>query len=484
MFLMKKTIILLSCIIVAIASCNPAEDTRYFAPEVEFTAATVPVSSDAGTVNLVLTLSRAVQDAIQINLNVTSPLEQGVQYNISASTVVIPAGETQAVVQVTLADDEIWTEESWIEMAIVPGELYTVDPEGNCICRIEVGKIINLPFLKIIAPESEITTNPYLAETLHFVLESNRAVGSDTPVTLSFDSAELPAVVLPAGATQVAFDLDIPNRDICGLDRITTLSIVTNKGVYVPDPQLGALDIRLYDPVPDFSRFLKTQASNNGEGYVIRQAILGPDGVWNGNQTVDLGPVSDGSGYLRNFKNMAIHASFNCMCNTSVSQLFRFPDLCPNLTYPSPVAILDYGNDQNHREFFPADSVMRFVPDKGETEKGSIYLEKPRTFVARYGSYAEWQAGTSNYDRAWILDSRATGGDLAASTHPAFTGQISVTLQRLEGRFDFTNADAPVLITAWFSCDHEMFMKDIDNTLYDVIQEDGLWKVKYKLWPR
>jgi len=65
-----------------------------------------------------------------------------------------------------------------------------------------------------------------------------------------------------------------------------------------------------------------------------------------------------------------------------------------------------------------------------------------------------------------------------------------VTLVRLEGSFDFTNTSEPVLVTAWFRSDSDKFMaadvdhqKDPAGTL-GLVQEDGLWKVEYKLWPR
>jgi hypothetical protein len=88
------------------------------------------------------------------------------------------------------------------------------------------------------------------------------------------------------------------------------------------------------------------------------------------------------------------------------------------------------------------------------------------------------------------MDSRATGGDIDASTHTALTGAISVTLVKLEGTFDFSNSSEPVLVTAWFESDSESFMKadsvngkDPASTL-GLTKEGGAWKVEYKLWPR
>jgi hypothetical protein len=65
-----------------------------------------------------------------------------------------------------------------------------------------------------------------------------------------------------------------------------------------------------------------------------------------------------------------------------------------------------------------------------------------------------------------------------------------VTLERLQGRFDFTDLTQPIFVTAWFSSDSDQFMKaDPDHGkdpagTYAVSEEDGLWKVEYKIWPR
>jgi len=479
--------------LMAAVSCRQAEDTRYFAPEVNFAAATYTVDADSGALDVEVQLSRAAEQAFEIGLYVTSSLKEDAQFTMGAHKLTIAAGEQSGTVHIAFTSDEIWDESSWIELQIAPGERYTVNPDANCATLIAVSKTIALPVLRLVAA-GDCETNPYRAETLHFEVQSTIAARSDVNVTLDFDGlacgtdylvngGTTNGFTLPEGAKQAGFDITFVKKDISGYDKTCALALVAQKGEYAIASDGASVEVHLCDPSIDFSTFLKTKALNNGEGYQVRQAIQAPDGSWEGNKTVDLNVSSDGSNYLRNFKNMYMHPSFSCMACSSVSQLFRLPDFCPNLVYPSPVAILDYGNNQDHREFSAVDSLMRFVLDKGETAKGKIYLHAPRTFVARYGDYAAWQEDLPA-GKAWVVDSRATKGDIMASTHAALTGVISVTLEKLEGTFDFTNSDAPVLITAWFSSDDDLFMKDYDASKYIVTQEDGLWKVNYKFWPR
>ena len=495
---MRRYIILLAALLVA-AACRQAQDTRYFAPAVEFGSAQYAVSPEAGGLDIDIHLSRPAPQAFNIGLNIDSSLEEGLQYRIASTTVPIAAGQQDASVHVDLVDDEIWVESAWIELILKPGERYTLDP-AKSVARVDVSKVIDMPIFRLIAPAEPVETNPFLAETLSFQLEGDRNTSKDMDVVLDFGDlvygtdyrikgSETPGFIYPAGARSHVFQVEILRKDESGYDREAVLTVIPQRGKYSVDPDHDSATLHLSDPVVDFSALLRTPALQNGQGYQVRQAILAADGSWSGNTTVDLDVSSEGSNYLRNLRNMYDHPSFSCLANASVSQLFRFNDLIPLYVYPNETAILDYGNDQGHREFSPADSLMRFVLDKGETLKGGIYLDKPRTFVAVIGSYAGWQAKSSG-EFAWVKDSRANQGDIFASTHPAISGRISVTLEKLEGRFDFTNSDTPVVITTWFSSDTDKFMqadtangKDPAST-YAVTKEDGLWKVEYKLWPR
>ena len=489
-----KRIIILIAVLTAAAACRQAEDTRYFAPAVEFGSAQYAVSAGDGGLDIDIHLSRPASQAFTIGLNIDSSLEEGVQYRVASTSVSIAAGQQDASVHVDLVDDEIWVENAWIELILKPGERYTLDP-AKSVARVDISKVIEMPIFRLIAPENPVETNPFLAETLSFKLEGDRDTPKELDVVLDFGDlvygtdyrikgSDTPGFTYPAGTRSHVFEVEILKKDESGYDREATLTVLPQRGKYSVDPDHGSATLHLSDPVIDFSALLRTPALQNGQGYQVRQAIKATDGSWNGNTTVDIGVSSDGSNYLRNFRNMYDHPSFGCMANASVSQLFRFNDLMPLYIYPNDITVLDYGNDQNHREFSPADSLMRFVLDKGETKKGGIYLNKPRTFVAFIGPRAEWT------NSIWPADSKKTGGDIFASTHPSLQGRISVTLEKLEGRFDFTDSDAPAVVTAWFSSDTDKFMQaDTVNdkdpaAIYAVTKEDGLWKVEYKLWPR
>ena len=496
---MKRYALLLLAFLTA-AACGQVEDTRYFAPAVEFGSASYNVAAGDGGLDIDVLLSRAATQDLHIGLVISSSLEDNVQYRISAKAIEIPSGGQSARLHVDLVDDEIWVESAWIELLLVPGQRYTLDPDKPCTTRLNISKVINMPIFRLVPPEEDILVNPFLAPVVTFQLEGDRETVADLPVELDF--GELVAGVdyqivggsgsgftYPAGARSHTFQVQILQKDQSGFEGQATLTVIPKRGKYSVDPDQASATIRMSDPVVDFSPLWRSSAQNGGTGYQMRQAFLAADGTWSGSTNADMWISSEGCNYLRTFRNMYDHPSFSCRANASVSQMFRLSDLFPNYVYPNATAILDYGNDQGHREFSPADSLMRFVLTPGETKKGTIHLGQPRTFTAFIGSYAAWQ-DKSTGENAWIKDSRATKGDIFASTHAALTGTISVTLERLEGTFDFTDLSQPILVTAWFSSDSDMFMKADEANgkdpagTYDAVLEDGLWKLSYKIWPR
>ena len=497
---MRKTVILLLSGLAFLAvSCREAQDTRYFGPEIEFAEEAYAAAAESGGVDVTLRFSRPAPASFKVGLNFSGSLREDVQFQVPSHTLDVAAGATEAQFHIGLVNDEIWDEASWIDISIAPGDRYTVNPNGKCAARVNVTKSVVLSTLRFAAAEP-VVTNPFHAETLHFEVTADRPPKNDLPVVLDLgglvpgedcliDGGTNAGFIFPAGADKAAFDLSILFKDESGYDRHAVLALVQQKGVYVVASEGGSVDVNLSDPSVDFSPLFKTAALQNGDGYQVRQAFLGADGSWIGNTTADMGVSSAGSNYLRTFRNMYDHPSFGCRANASISQMFRLSDLFPNYLYPNSTAILDYGNDQGHREFSPADSLMRFVLDPGETKKGTIHFHSPKTFVAFIGSYSAWQDKSSG-ENAWVKDAKATKGDIFASTHSAITGQISVTLERLEGTFDFTNSTEPVLVTAWFRSDSDMFMKADEANgktpaeTYAVTQEDGLWKVSYRFWPR
>lgn len=467
-------------------SCKEARDTRFFAPELEFEEATYSVSSDGGGVDVAIRLSRPAPMAFQIGLNFGGSLQEGVHFTVPSHSLDVAEGAHEAAFHVSLIDEQIWDEESWIDVALSPGSRYTVNAAGNCTARIQVKKTLVLPVLELELVEGDPEMNPFLPQPLYLQISTPRAPKADLAVQLSLgdllpgadyllDLGSTAEVMFPEGATSVAFRLDIVQKDVSGYDKTVPVTMVPVAGKYGVATEGGSVDLHLSDPLVDFKSLWRTPAQV-GEGYQVRQAIKNAAGEWNGNLAANVKLSAEGSNYLRNLRNMS-SATFGCMSNEVGLHILRLAEFFPNLRKTSGDAIVDYGNSSNTRGFSPVDSLFRFVLDPGSTTQGRLLLGSPRIFTAFTGNYTAWHNG-------WKDDSKATDGNIFASVSPIITGRIDVTLERLEGRFDLSDSSNTLLFTAWFSCSHPEFMKDVNFENLAAVKEGELWKVEYKLWPR
>lgn len=482
---MKRFSILL--LILSLWACQQAEDTRYFAPELCFEAADYSVQASQGGADVVITFSRPATMDFQIDLIITSGLQEGVQYSVPSHSLAVAKGASEARLHITLVDDEIWDESSYIDILLTPGERYTIDPAKACATRVNISKQVVIPVLRLSVPEAQLEVNPYLAPTVTLQLSADKAPLSDLEVDLQpeglvpgagflIDGKASSAILLPAGVTEGSYTVQILKIDQSGLDEQFTLSMSAQKGKYGVGTEGASVSIHLSDPAVDFKPLWKT-AAQVGEGYQFRQAILAGDGEsWSGNQAANMTVSSAGSSYLKSLRNMG-NSTFGCMSNEVGLHILRLAEFFPKLRTTSGDAIVDYGNNSNTRGFSPVDSLFRFVLDPGSTTEGALLLDSPRTFTAFVGDYTSWQAN-------WQKDSYATGGDIFASTNPIITGRVDVTLVKLEGRFNLSDASNTLLFTAWFSCDSPQFMDGVNFDTLGAEQDGDLWKVEYKLWPR
>ena len=467
-------------------SCTQEQDSRFFAPEIAFVQGNYSVTSDAGGLDLGIALSRPAPVAMTVDFNTKSSLQEDVQFKLNTHSLSLKEGDSTASIHVSLMDDEIWDKESWIEIILSPGTRYTLNPDNFCVARIDISKDVQLPQLSLVV-SSELEINPYLPETFNCVLESSIKPTTNIDVQLEFgdlvcgkdyliNGGTSPVVVFPAGTDWIPFKVSILHKDISGLDKHAVLSIVPQKGVYVPAEGESSVDVHLYDPVVDFSRLLRT-AAQMGEGHQLRQAIKTAAGGWDGNLAANVTVTSEGSNYLKSLKNLDT-VNYGCPSVAVGLHILRLPDFFPTLRTTSGDAILDYGNNNNTRGFSAVDSLFRFVLDKGSATQGTLALARPRTFTAVVGDYTAWKD-------IWKADANSTGGNVLASVNPVITGRVNVTLERLEGRFDLSSSSETMLFTVWLSSDSPAFMEGVNLETIGAVREDnGSWRVEYKLWPR
>lgn len=490
---MKKTIsIIIAAASLLFASCRQQEDTRVFSPMVEFEGTEYVAAAEGPGVDLTLRLSHPAQLDFTVGISLSGDLVEGRQFFVESHEIPVSKGQESIKAHLSFAQDEIWNEESDIRVTLLPGLRYTVDPNGKCMTTVKVTKAQTLPVVSVVCLEERTVTNPFLAETLRFAIETKIAPREDISVDVVFgdlvagrdfllDGSEDASVALAAGQTRAEFEVTIVRRDESGIDMNLELGVQTKAGVYVAAEGTPCM-IRLYDPVVDFSPIQKTAALNNGIGHQIRQAVRSADGTWNGNTAADFYVPQTGSNYLSSNRNL-MDSQWLCKIVSPGSNALRLTELFPDFAYPKELCIADYAANSTARNFSACDSLFRFVLDYGSTKQGAIMLGERRELYCYIAERAAWEDGENPY-KAWQQDSKATKGDIDASTSPLIKGKVSVFIEKIEGRFDFTDAADTMVFSVWYSSDSPHFMHDVDFETIAAEKDGECWRVDYKFWPR
>lgn len=475
-----------------LASCRQQEDTRVFSPMVEFEGTEYVTAAEGPGIELMLRLSHPAQVDFTVGISLSGNLEEGRQFYADSHDIPVSKGQETLKARLTFNQDEIWNEESEIRVTLLPGLRYTVDPQGKCMTTVKVTKAQTLPVISVICLEDRTVTNPFLAETMRFALESKIAPREDISVDIKFgdlvfgkdflvNGSDDTGVALAAGQTRTEFELNILRMDESGIDKEIEVGVETKSGVYVAADGNPCM-IRLYDPSVDFTPIQKTAALNNGLGHQLRQAIKAADGSFGGNTAFDVFVPVSGSNYLSSNRNL-MDSQWLCKIVSPGSNALRLTDLFPDFAYPNELTIADYAAAGNGRNFSACDSLFRFVLDYGSQKQGAIMLDRPREFVCAVARRSEWEEGTNPY-KAWQEDSKLTKGDISASTSPLIIERVKVTVERIEGRFDFTSSDQTMMFSVWLRSDSPHFMNGVDLETITAEKDGECWRVDYKLWPR
>lgn len=473
-------------------SCRQQEDTRVFSPTVEFEGTEYTAAAEGSGLDIKLSLSKPASLDFTIGLSLSGDLEEGRQFFTESHELQVRKGDSSVSTRITFAEDEIWNDESEIKITLMPGLRYTVDPAGKCVASVKVTKALTIPVISIVCLDERTVTNPFLAETFHFSLESKMAPREDIMVKIKFGGYEAGKdflvngssdclVPLAVGQMSTEFDLSIVRMDKSGIDETVVVGVEPVSGVYIA-AEGSPCEIRLSDPLVDFQYLKKTAALNGGEGHQIRQAIKSADGSWTGNTALDCIESSTGSNYIRSLRNI-FRTQWLCNAVSPGSNALRISDFFPELAYPNEYTIADYSANSSGRQFSACDSLFRFVLDYDSTTQGTLTTAAPRTFHCYTAKRAAWEEGENPY-KAWQQDSKQTGGIIDASTSPVLEEKITVVLEKLEGRFDLKNSSETMLFTAWLRSDDPRFMRGVDLETIGAVKDGDCWKVEYKLWPR
>ncbi len=486
-----SVIISLFAIITSITSCEKIDNVSNYSPSVYFDTKESTINTQSGAFEIIAKLSRPAPEDISVKFAFSGTAVENDHYTIASREILVEKGESEAIINVTLLNDNIWDPELTLKATIVPGTDYAVNPEMNPEYTVHLTKEIVLPVLSFgNQPENE-HTNPFLAEKLVFTINLDTPAAYDSEVALNIEGdltigadflingGNNNRITLPKGTTGNTFEVQIMKRDAVGVEKHLKLTLDRGTSKYFAvSTEKGSFTVRVSDPEIGFAPIQKTAALLGGSGFQIEQAVKATDGTWSGKVVVNLGYNVSAKNYLRSYKNMSLNTAFGCQSNSPGGDVLRLADMLSFATTDTVIA--DYGVGKTTRFFSPSDSLLRFVAMDEDIMRGTV-TSKPQKFTANIVLKPNWETGT-NGNKQWHIDSKATNGIIANSTYPVIS-TIVVELVKLEGTFDFTQTVPEIVFDAWFKSSSPYFMR-IQPALLDIRKEGELYRVSYRYTPR
>lgn len=485
---LTKALLFVAIITIAF-SCDKDSDNRVKLPIVSFESSQITINTDSGKYDLKLRLSTAASSNFSVKVDLSGTAVENEHFTVASKEITVAQGATEAIYPITILNDNIWDNNLTIKVTIAPSTSYVVDPQLSSQIEIKMTKEIVLPVISF-SDNTTIHTNPFNAEELTFTISSSEILKSNTEFIIESDSdlkigddflingESTNRVTIEKDSNSKEFKLAIKKKDIGGFNKDLKLNIVPvdPKRATISQDK-GSVTIEVIDPLVDLSPMLRTSALLGGAGFQIYQQVKGTDGSWIGRVTLNSSSNTEKRNYLQTHKNMTFFAAFDCNGNTAGGDVLRLADM---LSFEnSDTVIADYGAGKTSRFFSPTDSLLRFVAEGKNIQKGVVTSPKQK-FTANLILKADWETGT-NTNKQWHIDSKATGGDITKSTVPTFH-TMEIWLEKLEGTYDFTG-DAEIIFTAWFKSSSPYFMRIMPANL-DVKKDGDMYKVTYRYYPR
>jgi hypothetical protein len=485
------TIIALFAIIAGTTSCEKIELEGSYSPSIYFETVQSTINTQTGAFDILVKLSKPAPKNLSVKFAFSGTAIENEHYTLASKEITVEAGKSEAVIQVTLLNDNIWDSELTLKATIAPGTDYAVDPKMNPEHTVLLTKEIVLPVLSFTTQPENEHTNPFLSEKLTFTVAFDTPLAYDSEAALNIEGdltigadflingGNTNKITLVKGQLTHSFEVQIKQKDAAGSSK--NLKFTLDRGTskyFAVSSEKGSFTVRVTDPEVGFAPIMKTAALLGGSGFQIEQAVKATDGSWSGKVVVNAGPNFAAKNYLKSYKNMSLNTIFGCQSNSPGGDVLRLADMLLFATTDTVMA--DYGVGKTTRFFSPSDSLLRFVALDENTMKGTV-TAKPQKFSGKILLKADWETGT-NGNKQWHLDSKATGGIIANSTYPVIAN-IDIELVKLEGTFDFTQTLPEIVFDAWFKSTSPYFMR-IQSALLDIKKDGDLYKVSYRYTPK
>lgn len=485
------------------------EDDDPTTPTVSFEQSSLQVyENQGGEIRVKVNLSEPTQKQLQIPIELTGTAVAGTNYIIGdATNVTVDAG---ALFGEIILQPKISTTSDDYNLTITLKQAagFIVDPTKNAVSvTIMDSQKSNLTKVSFVNT-NEILTNPLLAETIDVKVALTEASSKDIVVPLSFNGAvegtdftteglENGSIRIPANALEATFKVKVKSADI-SLEKILEINFVGDSQEYIVDNTRKTATVTMINPEVNFGtsffsdvNLFKFFLLSNGTStqYDAKTAYNIKAYRWNG--TTSLFAIAGGQPYINK------HKTIRNAWDVEVHNWFKKQGWSTSITIPELERWeIQAGDLLNIASCFPADYLaeytkttamigngncfLKFIPTQKDGLKGVVTIPTQDLTVYKAKPEFKWfeytVVSTKNVYN-WYADSRATGGNITASTN---VEPVIIKVENAVGTYDLTTTPATIQFDVTLSSTDTNFAP-ADATVYS--KADGKYTIRYKFIP-
>ncbi|TCN64752.1 hypothetical protein [Acetobacteroides hydrogenigenes] len=485
------------------------EDDDPTTPTVSFEQSSLQVyENQSGEIRVKVNLSEPTQKQVQIPIEVTGTAVAGTNYQIGDTQfVTIDAG---ALLGEVILQPKISTtsEDYTLTITLKQAAGFIVDPTKNTftltILDSQKSNLTKVSF----ANTNEVITNPLLAEAIEVKVALTELSTKDIVVPITITGAtegvdftteglESGSIRIPANALEASFKVKIKSADIVA-EKAVDISISGDTPNYIVDKTKNAAKITLINPEVNFGSSFFTDANlfkffflSNGTStqYDAKTAYNMKGYRWNG--TTSAFATASGQPYINK------HKTIRNAWDVEVHNWFKKQGWSTSITIPELERWeIQTGDLLNIASCFPANYLaeyakttamigngncfLKFIPTQKDGLKGVVTIPTQDLTVYKAKPEFKWfeytVVSTKNVYN-WYADSRATNGNLAASTN---VEPVTIKVENAVGTYDLTTTPATIQIDVTLSSADTNFAP-ADATVYS--KADGKYTIRYKFTP-
>ncbi|MFO7977362.1 MAG: Calx-beta domain-containing protein [Bacteroidales bacterium] len=508
---MKKNLLnlfIIALIAVAFTACKKDEVVP---PTVAFEKNTDQVAENATSALQVLVVAdKAFDMDYSIGYSVSGTAGEGVHYEtIDTKSVVMNAGETEAVIFINPINQTVIDEDKTLVLKLTAGEEYVQDVEASQIDIV----ILDNTTAASDAPQVSFTTegkvtNPYLEEQVEITMGISEAVEKELLVGISFNDVLTEGVdyeveglnasnqlVLAANETSASFTVSLKNTHAAGVDKTFEIGFAAPEVTdYAVKESSNTVAINLVDPVVDLSAWFNVDnefnyffASGSEMAYrtdlpayrVKRYFWDATTSAWallSGGHYFDYAPNDQNQWKeVINIFNKQIGYP-----GVDISEQERW-----EVTAGDFLGITRFfGNEATYMKTYISSEEngwLRFVTTDATSAEGTVIIPEQTLTVYKIKEGFDWKEKFTNTDGteswfAWHADSRENQGRLWESTNVV---PVEFNVQRSVGTYNTATATIEVEVTFTVS--------DVDLTIdpkYYTNKEGDTYTMKVQYIPQ